>query len=450
MGVNMLRSKKIIKAILFCASVLSAVSLYHCNKNSNPSGPSEQSHNWPSDTLVYDVVYNPSAKIISRADVKGSIDSAGSDMSNGMYHFVDAPESIKSLESGQTVLLECLDLIRVASVETSGNSVTLHYIPDTITNLIKDGTIIYRGVVNMDTTGGLCKIAASNPGDDSNEPVFKPQKSITFSGLFPGSVEVNYSIAKGEGKTVFEGDAKISADPGVKVSIAAKGSVKEFHCEYRCYIADRKITYRKAILRDVDAELTLSLGGVQTGKKDQNLKMPKMVKFPLPTGVLPVWIGIGWGLEFSSTLTDQSSALGKATFTLKGSLGYYETPGVCKLLGEGFSVDSKLSGSEMVSTTTAGFGVLLEFPKVGFGIGESLLEASVYASMKNEVVLNFVPFYDYKTPFPVITSQCFTGNINTGFYVGVGAKILGVLELNTEQQLYASTKQAFKQGDACE
>jgi hypothetical protein len=72
----------------------------------------------------------------------------------------------------------------------------------------------------------------------------------------------------------------------------------------------------------------------------------------------------------------------------------------------------------------------------------------VYVSQKTEIVANLEVQYSNAGPYPVITGNCFTGNLNVGAYVGGEIRLAG-LKLPKQQPIYTKVIQVAKQGSAC-
>jgi hypothetical protein len=416
-------------------SVMTIILMVTCNKDDDI-----EPVNIPEENM-HEVEYTENGVEVPRQDIVESFDINNSDFGNGIYVFQNPSNTLSNIIVGQTVLLVGLDLVKITSIEKNGNTLTLGTEPGSITDLIYDGRIYYRGLVSMDTT---------SRGDLDNAPVIPLKNSLKVKTSY-GDAEVTCEMTRGSQQTTFKGTVKVNANPGVKVNIAYDGYVNEVDLEYEYEVDEGSLVKRRVIFRDISGEMNFTFGGIETGPQDALLKLPITLRIPAPIGFLPTWFGIGATFEFKSTLSSNSSALGTVNVKFGGSTGFEEKPSDLKLLGEGFNVEASIIDHQMMALQTSGFGVLIEFPKLLIGVGYAdVLEASLYTSIKNECVVNFVPEWDVAGNFPVIVGNCYEGSINTGFYCGAIGSALGIFELKTEQQLYSNIFDAFKLGDYCD
>ena len=97
----------------------------------------------------------------------------------------------------------------------------------------------------------------------------------------------------------------------------------------------------------------------------------------------------------------------------------------------------------------AGFGALMDFPRVDVGLGVPGTGVSAYVTVRNELVTNVEVFYESAGGYPVITGQCVRGSVNQGGYLGGSFQAFGLTLAANETQLFAKVNPPVEKGDKC-
>lgn len=418
-----------------------------CKSPQDPgTGTDNATRNWPEEGEVFDVTLDEDVVSIGEAELAACLVQDNDTGSGGTYRFVDPPAEIAGLQAGQKTILSGLDVVTIESVSFDGSELTLQTSPAVLTDVIRDGTIYWSRAITMEDTprDGLL-------GPGLRRSLIKPQTTLKYNGAI-GQFEVQYSLTARNNATDIDMLAKIGAAPGVKFSVSGKGTVNQFHTEGSITVENGAITYFEYIVRDVDLTMDIQFGGVETGRDEDGFKLPLTLRLPAPVGPLPTWIGIGGAVEFKSTLVDNTSTTGTARVRARGTYGVRDVNGDITFLSGSSNMAEVSFGADTtaVATITSGLGIVLEFPKISLGVGVSALSGAIYTSMKNEVLTNFEARYDMAGPVPVISGSCYTGSINTGFYVGVETLFFGLAGIKQEGAVWVQGRELFQEGNACD
>jgi hypothetical protein len=436
---------KIIRTYAVALIFLVVPNLCGCRDPQDPGdGNDDGARTWPEEAQIVDVILSDNAVEIDEEVLAASLVLDADTGLNGTYRFSNPPAELASLSAGRKTILAGLDIVTVTSVPWDGSDLILETSPAVLTDVISDGEIYWSRAVSMQESpaGALYGFARA-------ASLIKPQTTIAFNGPV-GQFEVQYSLNAANDTTELDMTAKIGVTPA-KFAVAAKATVNQFHTEGTVRITDGTISYLEYIVRDIDLTMNVQFGGVETGKNADVCKLPLTLRIPAPIGILPTWIGIGGGLEFKSTLVDNTSTTGSAKIRARGTYGVRNVNGDITFLVGSNNVSDVTFGSDTtaVSTITSGLGIVFEFPKISLGVGASSLSGAVYTSMKNEVLTNFEAQYDMAGTVPVLSGSCYTGSINTGFYVGAESLFFGLAAIKEEGAVWVQSMELFKEGTIC-
>lgn len=407
-------------------------------------GDDDDAPNWPEEQQVFDVTLRDDAVEIDADALAACLVQDAATGENGVYRFTDPPPELAALKAGQKTILAGLDIVTITGVAWNGGELVLTTTPAVLTDVISDGEIYWSQAFSLQD-GPTAALYGIRPAAG----LIKPQTTITFNSTV-GQFEVQYSLHAANNMTELDMTAKLAAAPA-RFAVAAKGTVNQFHTEGTIRIDGGKITYLQYIVRDIDLTMDVQFGGVETGKSEDLFKLPLTLRIPTPIGILPTWIGIGGGVEFKSTLVDNTSTTGTARIRARGTYGVRDVNGDITFLVGSNNVSEVTFGSDTkaVSTVTSGLGIVFEFPKISLGVGLSSLSGAVYTSMKNEVLTNFEAEYRMAGTVPVLSGSCYTGSINTGFYVGAESLFFGLSGIKQEGAVWVQNRDLFKEGTIC-
>jgi hypothetical protein len=193
--------------------------------------------------------------------------------------------------------------------------------------------------------------------------------------------------------------------------------------------------------------MDLHAGAVAIGYSDDAFKLPIKLTFPYSLGPIPAYLTVGGSIAITPALSNESGFSARVQFHVDGTTGFSVTG--TQLTGTGVlkSVEGAppaVSQVSQVSTVTAGFGVLTEFPNVALGIGIAQVAAlEGYVAAKQEVVMNRSLRLN---SLGLISSSCGTINANVGAYVGGSFRLAGV-QLTSEKQLFGEVNEVHRQGN---
>jgi len=400
------------------------------------------------DASTFDVTWKPDAKVIEEVEVDAALVEAT--LSSNTFVFKASTASIAALAPGQFTVLGGLGVFKVLSITPVGENVSLVLEPALLTDVISDGTITWtQGVTSMagtlrtGTGLGETDLAAIQQG---------------LSGAYEnGTLTFNGTIAD------FATSLKISpASDGFNLSMTAKyeqgtalaniagtGTLRAFQNRGSIELFESTVKEFSLVFDRIEGDFTVEAGGVRLGTGEQKISIPARLTVPIRLGPIPARISVGGTLEVSSGLNTESSMEMKARFQFNGTAGIRKRNGVLEPLGELLSKNLTHQSAKGTATVDIGYGVLMSFPEISFGIGLPGTGGEAYFKVKNESLTNITYRYEAAGPYPVITGNCTESHVNLGAYYGGSLKVLDITLAEAERLLYSHLNPAVKNGDAC-
>ena len=278
----------------------------------------------------------------------------------------------------------------------------------------------------------------------------------TFTGTI-GNVQVKQTmVMNDDGSMTMTSTLSIpqqSGSPAV-LSVVATAVLHSFRHQGSIIAQAGSLTKASFDLNGIDLDLDLKIGAVAigtgssvTGNTDSTFRLPVEATIPFALGPLPAYFTLGTTVVMNSTLTSTSSARSTVHYHVGGNVGIEASATQVTGTGKLDSLDGTpptVTDTETVSTITAGFGVLLEAPRVAFGIGVARLASTeVYLTGKEEVVVNEAVNIN---GLGLIAGNCTTVNADVGAYAGGNIRIAGVV-LKQEKEIYGAVNQVYQGGN---
>jgi len=406
------------------------------------------------DQTTFDVTWKQATKVIAQSDARDRLVSY--EPAQGTYTFSSDADAIAALKPGDIVVLTGVGLVNVTKVDDQGTQIVLHADPAALTDAVEDGNIAWdvgfdftrpHRFLTLDIDNGKYTLALKQSPPNNRTSALTA--TLSYSGKVAG-YDVSLSLTpdgkdgvsvKFKAKRKWGGNAVFSfsgtgtlrgfrVTGGVNVEV---GSTKEVHFE----------------TTDVEGDFTIEYGGVEIGTGSNAFKIPAKLVMPFMLGPIPANVSIGGALEMTASLKERNSVLAKAHIKFKGNIGL-ESDGK-SIAPRGSLTRSSLTfeHGDSVATLTSGLGVLLQFPRVEFGLGLPGIGAAIYSTVKNEVIANTTVHFEAAGNYPVITGTCLEVNVNVGAYVGGELKLLGMKVASKETPVFTKLMPKKRIGESC-
>jgi hypothetical protein len=372
---------------------------------------------------------------------------------DGVYRFAPGATTVAALTAGQIVVLTGVDLVRVLSVEATDDAIVLTTEPASLTDAVSDA------VVSWDVGVDASKPIQLNDGSGTLRPLAAPQivcrpPAVTteckssFSGTL-GNLKTTQELeTEPEGTLKMKLSMEYPLQGNSVLKVALVSHVRSFRHEGSFIIHGGNLESAYVSLRDIELDVDIDAGAVAIGGGENFFKLPLKLTFPFELGPIPAYLTVSGAITITPELSEQSSLRAHAKFHVSGSAGFTIEGTTLTSSGALANVDGMeptVSDVSYISTVTAGFGTVYEFPRIGLGIGIAE-KASIegYVTPKVEVVMNQVLKTD---GLGIITSSCTKVDGNFGVFAG-GSFRLGGIELGKEVQLFGATHEIYEDGRA--
>jgi hypothetical protein len=400
------------------------------------------------DQSSFQVTWKTDTVVLEEATVKTSLKNPTT--TDGIYLFDPSLTQVASLHPGQALMIGGVDLVKVDSVQVGTSAITVTTEPASLLDAATDADVTWD--IGMDLAHG------SNNAQPIVLPSLRPVQLISQStghlNAIPGPKDKlsyngplgNLSATGSMGFTAtglqMNATVTFNASPAV-MKIAGSAFLLPFRCRGGVVVKGGLLQEAYYNVEGIDLDLDLNIGAVAMGASDNGFKFPIEVRAPYAIGPIPTFVSIGLTITLNPLLSDTSSSKTHAHFHLVGSGGVRIVNGAPSTYGSLENSVATTQDSDAVSTINAGMGVLLEFPKVSFGVGMSQAEIAAYASFKAEVVANEVMRYG---GLGLITGNCLTIGGNYGTYAGGAIRLAG-FKFSQEMQLWGKATTIYQSGN---
>lgn len=420
------------------------------------SSDSKDAPNAPQETpdqTSFQATWKPETLVLGEATVRDKLRNP--EASDGSYEFDPSLTSVASLAPGQPLLLTGVDLVKVDSVEVRPDTVIVKTEPALLTDAVSDATLAWDVAADMASAirtapqfASTTHLAAAPqfPCDTQINPN-GCQPKTTFSGKL-GNLDASQAmVLNPDGSLKMDLTIKFPQQGTAVLSVAASAVLKGFRQQGNVQIRSGALGQGSIGVSGLDLDLDLNVGAVAMGQSDDTFKYPIEVTFPYALGPLPAYFKLSATISLNPVLSESSSARSHVHFHVGGSLGLALNGTNLVGMGGLKSLDGdapKLEEVETVSPVAGGFGVLVEFPKITFGIGAAKVAATEgYLSGKEEVVINSSVVLG---ALGLIDGTCTTVSANVGAYAGGAIRLLGK-SFSQEKQLSGVTREVSKKGN---
>ena len=364
-------------------------------------------------------------------------------------------EHLSELEVGTAALIGGIGVFRILDRETTPDGERLYLEDAPLTEIIENGTIEWRR--SFVTTDDADKVGLGIDEDEATS-IGRLQQALTGS-YKDGVLKASDNIAG------FDTKLRIAhEESGLKMSLSAKaeagessaymgfsGTLRGLTNETKITIENRSITNFKILVEDVEGEVSIEGQGVSTGTIENSIRIPARLSLPIVLGGIPFHLDISGSLEVRSTLGATSSTTIKASSSFKGSAGVRVKGSEVTRLGKFDSPGLQIESSKHKSNITAGYGTIIDFPKVSIGVGAAkLASADVYIAFKVEAISNIDITYEGTALLPYAAGSCLRASVNFGAFYGGNASFLGFSVWDQERPIYVNEGKDYTTGDMCE
>jgi hypothetical protein len=399
------------------------------------SGGGSQAPSLAPDQVAFQATWKSDTVVIDAATAQAKLQNP--DAADGVYRFDPSLTQVASMHAGQALVIAGVDLVKVDSVQTTSSAIVVTTEPASLLDAATDadatwdvGIDMSKGVTTQDAPGVHIEAVPSNSG------------SLSYNGPL-GNLSANESM-KFDSDGSLDMNALVSFKSGnATMKIAATCVLKSFRADGDVVVKNGALQEAYFEVDDLDMTLDFNIGAVALGASNNAFSLPVTIKAPVPIGSIPTYVSVSATLSLNPSLSDTSSSITHANFHLIGKAGVRIVGGVPSAYGDLGSSTASTMDSQAVSTINAGLGVLLEFPRVGFGVGITQAGGELYASMKSEIVANEVMQYD---GLGLINGNCLTINGDFGTFAG-GAMRLAGLKLSKELQGWGKQTTVYQAGN---
>jgi hypothetical protein len=436
------------------AALAAALSILSGCGGDEPPAPDTSNEDVTQDFTTFDVEWRDDAVIIDdMASVQSSLVSADHEL--GRFVFTPELSGLARLQIGSAVLIGGVGIFRVLARASTDEGEQLDVEPALLTDVIENGSIAWRR--SFITSPDDAKIGLGlNEDEDEAETIRQLQQplgayqngKLEHTGTIAG-FDTTFRLERNSGALDFALTAKNTG--GAVGNAAISGTVRGLTNETNIEIDAQTLTLFTVRFLNVEGEIKIEAGGVELGLFDRKIQIPARLSLPVTVYGIPFRIDLGAGLEWASTLTANTSAIFDGAVKFKGGVGARIQDGEVDYLATFDTSEVTLGKREHVGTVTAGMGILLNFPEIGFGIGyPRAIDASASFKFKSEVLSNFALRYESAGPVPVITGNCMTSRANFGATVVGKVSAIGITVAEEEVALFSKLGQEQKSGNACE
>jgi hypothetical protein len=408
------------------------------------------------DHTSFQAAWKPDTIVVDQATVQSKLTNPTA--GNGVYRFEPSLAQVASALPGQTLVLTGVDLVKIDSVVVQPDAIVVTTEPASLLDAATDANVSWDIGVDMSQPLRTQSFAphlrlASDPATvcEATADAGPCIPTTTYKGML-GSLQATQSLAHnpdGSLKMTTSLEFPLQAGSPAVLSVVGTALLHSFREQGSIIVQASSLTSASVALRDVDLDLDLDVGAVALGTngKSDRFEFPIEMTFPFTLGPLPAYFKLGMSIELNSTLTSTSSARSHVHFHVGGS-GELQSDGT-SLNGTGTldSVDGMpptVMDTETVSTATAGFGVVLNWPKVSFGVGLAEVAAGeAYLTGKEEVVINETINLNNHG---LIAGNCTIVSANNGLFVGGTIRLAG-LTFKLEKQIFGMDREVFKGGN---
>lgn len=414
------------------------------------------------DVTAFEVEWAEQAVVLLDTEaVAAALVSA--DHADGRFVFDADYDDLDQLDVGRATLLAGLGVYRVTGRQDTAQGVEITVEPGVLTDVIENGRITFTSEV-MAHPDEWETVESSDAEATSRAPIgAAPTASVLLvaAPALPQAANLNYSGTISGFDTTFKVNSRdaggfdfsLTAKRGAGnnvANVAMTGSVSGLRVETDILIEASSLQVFDVRLLNVEGNVEIHGGGAQIGIFNVPLKIPVKLAIPIPVGPLPFYISISGGLEFESTLGTSTTALVKGTTSFKGGVGAAVNNGAVRHLATFDVADLTWEPPDHVGTVTSGIGLLLDFPKIEFGLGHpSVAGLGAEFKFRSEIVSNFELEYGTAGNFPVITGNCAKTKVNFGATVTGAVRMLGVTLATDPVTLYSKLGEATHLGSAC-
>jgi hypothetical protein len=431
--------------------VFTLTSLCACDERDEypPAATGQTDNVVVSEFTTFDVTYNPDAVVHDDLDAVQSA-LVNLDYTSGLLTVDSSYSGLDELSIGKTALIAGVGIIRIKSVEETSRNVKLSFEAAPITDIIESGHIAWRrNFMNLDN----CKPIGIDTNETDKSTIQSVKRSLTgsyedghlsFSGKL-GIFDTAFDIQRQNSDLKMSLSATYSENENTMAKAFATGVLNAFSNETEIIIEDHTVTDFSFLIDNLRGEISIDAGAVALGDGEIQLSIPAGVSIPIVIGGIPFHIDLGGGINFASTLQSSNYAILKGVSSFSGSTGIQVKNGTIYRIGEMRVSRLEVEQSEQFGLTTAGFRVIIDFPKVGIGVGwDGVLSAKSYMKLSTEIITNM-------TVSTLLNPQtCIEAAVNLGAYYGGSYEFLGFAFPVEESVIFGIPGEDRRSGDSCE
>jgi hypothetical protein len=406
-------------------------------------------------TSHFEATWRPDTVVLESEELDASLLNRIAE--DGVYRFRSSGDLAERLTPGKVVLLTGVNLVKITRVEPSPGGFALHTEPAALEEAAEDAHL------DFDLKSALPSL--EDPSAEPEDGALGPRSLRPLGTSFSGKTTVKgFDLAYELTRDAQELAGKFSVSwlPKDNQAFALSGTakVKPFNAHGHVDVAGGRTESFEVAYDDIEVELELEAGFVNTGHGQHLLDVPATVRMPFMVGPIPMYLAVGMSIELESKITSMSSAIFRTTCTAKASGGVRSgSPGKALPIGELSNVKCTTTPKDQLGTyVDFGVGVRVDFPKIALGVGVvspvggALLGPSAegYVTVKSEALANMKVELRPAGNFPVIVGTCLTLKKNIGLFAGGTVRLFG-LELGAEHQLYGkhAAKELSGTGTGC-
>jgi hypothetical protein len=415
----------------------------------NAEEPSEPSSD--EDYTTYDVEYRDDAVVLEdAAAVKRSLLHA--DFAAGTLTFASDMPGIDALNTGTSALLGGVGVYHILGREENDEGIVLKVESGVLTDVVEEAHIAFRRHLVAPSADDRVGLGID---DDAAETVRSVQKGrgsykdgeLSYSGKL-GDFDTTMSLKKAADGILLSLGAKWKGDVAI-VNAAVSATLHDMTNETEVVITSREVRLVDIRFVGVDGEAHINAGAVEVGA-DTKITIPARLALPVMVGPIPFTVALGTSLEFSSTLTSNTTATVKASTKFKGGAGVKIDGKKVTWFSQFDPPELNVEHAEQVGTVGAGVGFLLNFPELSVGVGyPAVANAEAFVRFKTEVVTNMSVEYSAAGPFPVLSGSCIETGTNFGASYGGTVSFIGINVAEDEHQLFGRVGDKLRSGNSC-
>ncbi len=393
------------------------------------------------DQTAFQVTWKPGTVVLDDATVKSALMNPTT--TDGIYKLDPSQTQIAAMQAGQVLVLTGIDLVKVDSVAMSDGVVVVTTEPASLVGAATDADV--TGVVGVVMGRAAGAQAAPPQGARAGvriDAVPTATNGLSYNGPL-GNLSATETMAFGDDGSLTMASLVSFMSGSATMKIAMDAVLHSFRTDGDVIIVNGALQEAYFDVKDIDMDLDFDIGAVALGASNNTFSLPVTITAPFELGPIPTFVSVAATLSLNPSLSDTSTSRTHAHFHLAGNAGVRFVNGAPSGYGSLQNSTATTMDSDAVSTVNAGLGVLLEFPKVSFGVGLTQAGGTIYASEKSEVVANEVMQLD---SLGLISGNCLTVNGDYGTYVG-GAMRLAGLSLSKEMEVWGQTNTVYQAGN---